>query len=298
MKLKYFFYLQRSDRRALSILFIGICVVATIFLVGKRHLLSHPNSNISNTTAKQITDKSSLNGTPNTYYKEENGIAIHLQKFDPNTADSTLLLSLGLQPWQVKNIYRYRAKGGIYRQASDFAKLYGLTLKQYRTLEPYISISSDYQEAANFIHSDKPKRNDSTHFAHKLRANEQILLNVADTNELKKVPGIGSFFAREIVRYRSRLGGFYSEKQLNEIENFPSEALPYLQINPNDIQPLHINQLSLNQLKRHPYFNFYKARAIIDYRRIKGAIKSIDELQQLKEFSQQDIERLKPYIAF
>ncbi len=161
-----------------------------------------------------------------------------------------------------------------------------------------ISISSDYQEAANFIHSDKPKRNDSTHFAHKLRANEQILLNVADTNELKKVPGIGSFFAREIVRYRSRLGGFYSEKQLNEIENFPSEALPYLQINPNNIQPLHINQLSLNQLKRHPYFNFYKARAIIDYRRIKGAIKSIDELQQLKEFSQQDIERLKPYIAF
>ena len=119
MKLKYFFYLQRSDRRALSILFIGICIVATIFLVGKKHLLSHPNSNINNTTAKQTTDKSSLNSTPNTYYKEEDGTAIHLQKFDPNTADSTLLLSLGLQPWQVKSIYRYRAKGGIYRQASD-----------------------------------------------------------------------------------------------------------------------------------------------------------------------------------
>ena len=298
MKLKYFFYLQRSDRRALSLLFIGICVVAVIFLVGKKHLLSHPNTNISNTNAKQITDKSSPNATPNTYYNEQEGIAIHLQKFDPNTADSTLLLSLGLQPWQVKNIYRYRAKGGIYRQASDFAKLYGLTLKQYRMLEPYISISSDYQEASNFIHSDKSKQNDSTHFTYKLRTNEQILLNSADTNELKKVPGIGSFFAREIVRYRSRLGGFYSEKQLNEIENFPSEAVPYLKINPNDIQPLHINQLSLNQLKHHPYFNFYKARAIIDYRRIKGAVKNINELQQLKEFSQQDIERLKPYIVF
>ena len=95
MKLKYFFYLQRSDRRALSILFIGIYVVAAIFLVGKKHLLSHPNSNISNTTAKQTTDKSSPNGTPNTYYNEQEGIAIHLQKFDPNTADSTLLLSLG-----------------------------------------------------------------------------------------------------------------------------------------------------------------------------------------------------------
>ena len=131
MKLKYFFYLQRSDRRALSILFIGICVVATIFLVGKRHLLSHPNSNISNTTAEQTTDKSSANGTPNTYYKEENGIAIHLQKFDPNTADSTLLLSLGLQPWQVKNIYRY-----IFR-LSRSRQLYSFRQAQTKRLHPF-----------------------------------------------------------------------------------------------------------------------------------------------------------------
>ena len=27
--------------------------------------------------------------------------------FDPNTADSNQLLRLGLQPWQVRNIYRY-----------------------------------------------------------------------------------------------------------------------------------------------------------------------------------------------
>lgn len=89
------------------------------------------------------------------------------------------------------------------------------------------------------------------------------------------------------------LGGFYSEKQPNEIENFPLRHFPTFQINPNDIQP-YTSTNSLNQLKCHPYFNFYKARAIIDYRRIKGAIKSIDELQQLKEFSQQDIERLNP----
>ena len=72
--------------------------------------------------------------------------------FDPNTADSTQLLRLGLQPWQVRNIYKYRAKGGIYRQKEDFARLYGLTVKQYRELEPYIRISNDYlrgQTSAN-----------------------------------------------------------------------------------------------------------------------------------------------------
>ena len=39
--------------------------------------------------------------------------------FDPNTADSTQLLRLGLQPWQVRNIYKYRAAGGIYRTKED-----------------------------------------------------------------------------------------------------------------------------------------------------------------------------------
>ena len=64
--------------------------------------------------------------------------------FDPNTADSTQLLRLGLKPWQVRSIYRYRAKGGVFSEPADFARVYGLTLKQYRELEPYIRIGRDY----------------------------------------------------------------------------------------------------------------------------------------------------------
>ena len=75
--------------------------------------------------------------------------------FDPNTADSTTLLRLGLQPWQVANIYRYRSHGGIYRRPEDFARLYGLTQKQYRELEPYIRISADYRPAVELV-KDRP----------------------------------------------------------------------------------------------------------------------------------------------
>ena len=73
--------------------------------------------------------------------------SVKLVVFDPNTADSTTLLSLGLQRWQVRNIYRYRRAGGIYRRKEDFARLYGLTAGQYRQLEPYIRIGADYQPA-------------------------------------------------------------------------------------------------------------------------------------------------------
>lgn len=67
--------------------------------------------------------------------------------FDPNTADSTQFLRLGLQPWQVRNIYKYRSRGGRYRKKSDFARLYGLTLEKYRQLEPYIVIGKEVMAA-------------------------------------------------------------------------------------------------------------------------------------------------------
>ena len=61
---------------------------------------------------------------------------------------------------------------------------------------------------------------------------------------------------------------------------------------------MNVNKLTLNELKRHPYLNFYQARAINDYRRLKGPLKSLDDLSLLPDFTPQDIERLRPYVEF
>ena len=45
----------------------------------------------------------------------------------------------------------------------------------------------------------------------------RVELNTADTATLKKIPGIGSYYARRIVDYRNRLGGFVSVAQLKEM---------------------------------------------------------------------------------
>ena len=43
---------------------------------------------------------------------------------------------------------KYRSKGGVFRSPMDFARLYGLTRKQFRELEPYITIGDDYAPAS------------------------------------------------------------------------------------------------------------------------------------------------------
>ncbi len=220
--------------------------------------------------------------------------------FDPNTADSTQLLRLGLQPWQVQNIYKYRAKGGVYRKPSDFARLYGLTVKQYEELLPYIRISDKYRPAAE-LYGDEPERKyerDTMRYPVKLQPGQYVALDNADTTALKKVPGIGRYYASQIVRYRNALGGFVSVSQLMEIEGFPEESLPYFKVSGHAVRKLNLNRLTLNQLKRHPYINFYQARHILDYRRLKGPLRSLDDLKLLKDFTPRDIERLRPYVEF
>ena len=291
-----FFYLQKSDRKVILTL-LGVIVVALgiIFLTGGEQE-SEAVAGDSLTRGQKSADKGK-----SYYYVAPK----HVERFafDPNTADSTQLLRLGLQPWQVRNIYKYRAAGGIYRKPEDFAKLYGLTVKQYRELEPYIRISSDYLPASTLVRQEPKSQSgvrDSVrhHYPVKISETEHVVLNTADTTALKTVPGIGSFFARRIVQYGQRLGGYVSIDQLDEIENFPQEAKHYLVVEGPHPHKLNVNQLSLDELKRHPYINFFQAKAITDYRRLHGPIKSLQDLRLSKDFPPEAIERLLPYVAY
>lgn len=132
----------------------------------------------------------------------------------------------------------------------------------------------------------------------KIKKGEFVVLNTADTTILKTVPGIGPYFARKIVQYGQRLGGYVSVDQLDEIEDFPLDAKDYLMIKEATPIKLNVNQLSLNELRRHPYINFYQAKAITDYRRLHGPIKNLNDLSLSKDFSQETIARLLPYVAY
>ena len=293
--IREFFYIQKSDRKVLLTLLVVIVSVFTmIFLTG--------GDSTETTTQQKDSSKSRTN--KDNYYSSYTPKKVERFTFDPNTADSTQLLRLGLQPWQVRNIYKYRAAGGIYRKPLDFAKLYGLTVKQYRELEPYIRISSDYMPAATLANDKEsftrkdPKDSVTYQRPVKIKETEHIVLNTADTTSLITIPGIGPYYARKIVQYGNRLGGYVSVDQLDEIDDFPTEAKKYLVINNPTPKKLNINQLSLNELKRHPYINFYQAKAITDYRRLHGAIKSLNDLRLLKDFTPEVIKRLTPYVTY
>lgn len=290
--------MNRNDRRiAQTAIAIATLVLIALWLTG--------NSNMATTVATEAND--SITQQHDTvrkgYYRRSLAINVgdvptrHMEEFpfDPNTADSTQLLRLGLQPWQVRSIYRYRARGGVFRSKRDFAQLYGLTKKDYLRLEPYIRISDDYQPASTLFSKEE---RDTLRYPAKLKDGDHVVLNTADTTQLMKVPGIGSYYAKEIIRHGKWIGGYVSVDQLDEIEGFPPTAKKYFVVSHPTPQRLNINKLTLQQLRRHPYINYYQAKAIVDYRRLYGDIKSLQDLRFSKDFPEDAIQRLEPYVEY
>ena len=338
MKFKDIFYLQKKDRQALlTLLAIMIVCFSLIFLIQEKQEDAPVTSQLDSTNSNQEKDASSAKihhaTKSHPLYSKEEGMVHELFPFDPNTASAEDFERLGLESWQARSIIRFREKGGIFSRPSDFARVYGITKRTYEVLLPFIQIADDYKPAADFYGkegygrsgrrytpyyknreeryrrydqdnaSSEGKAEDKTEtkvysYPHKLRANEHIEINGADTTLLMKIPGIGSYYASRIVRYRERLGGFASAQQLEEIDGLPESAIAYIKIDNQQIRKMNLNKLTLNQLKKHPYLNFYQAKEICDYRRLKGPLHSIEDLKLLKDFPPDEIDRLKPYICF
>lgn len=289
--MREFFYLQKSDRKVvLALLAVIVVALGVLMFTGSSDTSSNPKN------TRLTKNVSHANKSPLPTRQVERFF------FDPNTADSAQLRRLGLQDWQIRNIYKFRAAGGIYRKPLDFAKLYGLTVKEYRELEPYIRISSDYLPAATLVKEAAATAKHDTsivrHYPQKINETAHVVLNTADTTELMMVPGIGPYFARKIVQYGQRLGGYVSVDQLDEIEDFPTEAKRFLVVEGATPQKLNVNKLTLNELKRHPYINFYQAKDITDYRRLHGPLHSLNDLRLSRDFPPEVIARLEPYVEF
>ena len=133
----------------------------------------------------------------------------------------------------------------------------------------------------------------------KTRPSSLLDLNATDSSALVQLPGIGPVFASRIIRYREQLGGFTATSQLAEINGLPDSLMEWFVIGDTIlIKKIMVNHETLSELRRHPYMNFYQARAIVELRRERGDIKGPEQLSFLEEFNARDLERLMPYLDF
>jgi len=219
---------------------------------------------------------------------------ISLFSFDPNKLDSAGFTRLGLSRRVAANIIRYRSKGGYFKDADAFSKIYGISPERFSELKPFIKIS---EEARHKI--------DSTKLSRQLIKQEETLiveLNTADTTALIQLRGIGRYTAVRIVRFRNTSGGFFRKEQVLDIEGITREMYEQFEgnitVNPDIVRKIRINTASVERLRAHPYLNFYQAKEIYELRRKKGKLTHVGELRKLHELDNLTLEKVSEYFSF
>ena len=195
-----------------------------------------------------------------------------IERFDPNTVDKSGLIKLGLSPKQAQVVLNYREKGGKFKDAGDFSRMYVISPKTYERVKEYISIETD---KADTIKSDTVVNVKTYSASFNGYENRELLrLNTADSIDLISLPGIGPYYARKIIQYRERLGGFATKDQLLEIYGIDKERFDLfaerIDVDTNDVTKVDLKVATFEQLSGNPYIGGYVARAIIRYREKSG----------------------------
>jgi DNA uptake protein ComE-like DNA-binding protein len=193
----------------------------------------------------------------------------------------------GLSKKQIKVISHYLSRGGKFRIKNDFKKMYCLTDFQYKNLRPYIQLPD----------SIEPIKKEKYKSTNKLSI---IDIGTIDSTGLLVIRGIGPVFASRIVKFREKLGGFYSLEQLKEVwgitDSVYQNLLPSISL--KDTIPfryIHLNTDSFAVLASHPYLKGKIAGLICKFRK-HHPFNSIEELKQLPLITDENFRKLAPYI--
>jgi DNA uptake protein ComE-like DNA-binding protein len=223
---------------------------------------------------------------------EEHEIVNHEKfMFDPNEISEEDWLKLGLSKKQSGTILRYLEKGGRFRKKEDLRKMYCIPLQQYLDLEPFLQIRKSVTPELK----SKEKASNET-----LRQKKKIVeLNLTDSAELTTVKGIGPFYAKQIIKYRTELGGFVSKEQLLEIWKFDREKYEKVEamfsVDARLARKININTCTAEELK-NPYLRWNVVNAIISYRKHHGPYKNVDEIRNTDLVNEETLRKIAAYL--
>jgi competence ComEA-like helix-hairpin-helix protein len=220
---------------------------------------------------------------------EMNAFDVEDGTVDPNLVDSITLRKLGLDKFAVRNLMRYRAKGGIIYSQHDLERIYGMDSGLIETL------SSKWT-----FPEKESKQWKETKF---VQPEELIFLdiNAATVPEWQYLSGIGPGYATRIVNYREKLGGFIRIEQVAETYQLPDTLFekikPFLKIQ-SAPRKITINTCSKEDLSKHPYVSFKQADLLINYREHHGSYKSAEDMKKILVLDAEWINKISPYLDF
>lgn len=241
---------------------------------------------------------------------------VALSPFDPNALTAQDWEARGVPHFVAARMVKYREAAGGFKAKAQVKKMYGLEDSVYQRLAPFMQLPDEAAKrgerpeyAANkpgpdgkfppFASTDAS----TSKFPRKPRNLQPFDLNTADTTQLMQIRGIGAGRAKWIVRYRSQLGGYLREEQLDEVfvlrdaPDLRDSLKKYTFVAPSFVpKAVNVNTASFDELYLQPYIGKPRARIIVAYRQQHGPFKRVEDLKQIPILKAEDWEKMRPYV--
>lgn len=283
-------FISKSNQRALVV----FLVVALLVVFIPRLFLYFEGSadyRISSETISELNEtRTKFEKSRNLRFKKKRRTFMKPKtKFDPNNYLRSDWEKLGLTPRQAEVVVKFCSRG-IYSN-EQLKRIFVIPTELYELIKD----STIYPE----------RKATKTEFSQTRLDNIQlpklIEINTANLEDLDQLPGIGSFYARNILNYRDKLGGYVNKEQLLEV--WKMDPLKY-----NDFErfiitdetkaiKININSVSLDQLKSHPYIRFKVANSLIKMRQQRSGFKNLEEIKDSELVDEELFEKIKPYLT-
>jgi DNA uptake protein ComE-like DNA-binding protein len=285
------FYISKKSRRGLTVLFFLAFFIVLIprlyvhFLKVDTILIKKPRIKVE---TKTNNSKSKENKKKYSKKKKKLVYRSPKGKFDPNEYTHEDWMYLGLSEKQTNVIMRF-LNHKIYTNEA-LKKIYVLPDTVYHLIkDSTVYPAYIFDEKETFV---KKKTPSITKF---------LELNTIDSLELISINGIGPFYASQIINYRNKLGGFYKREQLMEIWKMKEETYQILMesliIDTSTLQKIHLNTVSFEKLKNHPYLSYSQANSIVKMRTQLGRFDSISSIKKSKLINDDTFLRVRPYLS-
>lgn len=280
------FVFNRSQQNGIFVLVAIIVVLQLIYFFypfASEEPLSTEEEKIA-TQLQQSIDSVKKAGT--------DGTLRAITPYNPNFISDYKGYMLGMSVAEINRLHEHRKKNLWVNSAEDFQEVTGVSDSLLKILEPSFKFPEFRQKT-----SEENKVSKKT-FSAPLSKSD---LNSVTVEELQQVNGIGEKLSARIVNYRNSLGGFRGDLQLYDVYGLSPEVvervLQRFEVKTKHVDKLDLNEVTLMQLTELPYFNYEQARGVIKYREDVGEIKNMMELEQIRNFPIEKIDRIALYLT-
>ena len=295
----HLFHFTKKERTGIIILIILIILVNTFSnIYGNFYSSSNKpsDSTLQRYTALLESIDTSTNTkhynnyqpTQNSNHENKSNQNIQLFTFNPNTISPSGWQQLGIKEKTITTIQKYISKGGRFKTPDDLDKIWGLQNDAER-LKPYVRIDKARD-------SPPPPHQYSV----KQYTKQSIDINTADSLAWLSLPGIGPSFTKRILKFRDKLGGFYSVDQVAETFGLPDSVFklirPQLIMTNSVSRFINLNTATVDELKNHPYIRYTYSNAIIQYRTQHGKFNAVEDLKKIMIITDSVYVKLRPYL--